>query len=292
VDDIDDRLSRLFESAAAQVRAPVEEILETSTALGRRRGRRQSFAMAAAVVGTIALTAGAVLGLQKYGTEGGDAHTVAAAVPTRTDAADRARASAQALHPPPSAADSTTGTSTTAAEASAAGAASGATAPRSGAALLTQLLAGYGTQVERSSPDTLALADVVGNDGHGDAETSIRVETLTPELLSQHVFTCTNFIGRDASQRPPGAPAPSCVESTTSDGRTEYVIVTADDAAGFYDYEVTLYVTDNLIVSLESGNGVALGATVDVTRDLPPLTLAQMEAIVADPAWPGYAAAP
>lgn len=67
---------------------------------------------------------------------------------------------------------------------------------------------------------------------------------------------------------------PSCTRTTTADGRPEYVTATGNDAAGFHDYSVTLFGTEDLVVSLEAGNGVPHADTIDVTRSAPPPSLA------------------
>ncbi|HEY3866755.1 MAG TPA: hypothetical protein VGM10_00315 [Actinocrinis sp.] len=72
---------------------------------------------------------------------------------------------------------------------------------------------------------------------------------------------------------------------STPDGQSEYLIVTGTDSAGFYDYQVNLFVTDNLVVSMTVGNGVPDGKSVDVTRAIPPLSQGQMRVIVGNSGW-------
>ena len=123
-------------------------------------------------------------------------------------------------------------------------------------------------------------ADAVYNDGHGAAQLSVSTSSRPSGV------TCANWLGGvDEGTRPAGATPVSCAEVTLPDGDHRLTVVTGVDGSGFYDYEVTLTRTDGTIVIAVVGNGVPEGATVDVTRAVPPLTLAQLQAIAADPAW-------
>jgi hypothetical protein len=63
-------------------------------------------------------------------------------------------------------------------------------------------------------------------------------------------------------------------------------VVTADDGYGYYDLEVTLTRRDGVTVTVTIGNGV-LGTKppVTVTRARPPLSVAQVDALVRSPLW-------
>jgi hypothetical protein len=288
-DDIEHRLSELFEDAAARLDPPIEEILRTSTALGRRRLRRRGIATTAAAVAVVGLTAGTVLGVTRVASPDPPDRFGTAAKPS-------APLEASPIPKPGNPTDNPTGTSPAGAPGTSPGtapASAASTVPRSGKALLQQLLAAYGGHTIGDAPNPFGLADIVDDDGHGDAEVSITVEKLNPAMLADHAFTCATFDAIDEADsvpRPAGVLPPKCTHTTTSAGRPEYLTVTSNDASGFYDYEVTLFVTDDLVVSLEAGNGVPHATTVDVTRASPPFTLAQMQAVVADPAWPDFVA--
>jgi hypothetical protein len=157
-----------------------------------------------------------------------------------------------------------------------------------GAPLLTQFVSVYGLHAVRQNSTSIGVADFIYDDGHGQSEIMVSVRAYTAVLKSSNAYTCINFNTTDAGPRPSGAPIPSCTTVTTIDGHVEYVVVTSDDGSGFYDYEVSLFTTNNMVVSLDAGNGVPQGANVDVTRAVPPLSLSDMQAIVADPAWLEY----
>jgi len=274
MDEIEHQLSELFEAASSRLVPPVEEILETSTALGRRLRRRRTAVTATAALGVVGIACGVAFGVNHLGI---DTHArVTAAEPQATDRA----ASASALPSTPSRTS-----------ASAAGTVVGAApnrSPQAGVPLLEQLLAAYPGRVDPVGSASIGVADVVYDDGHGAVEIIASVQNDTATMRSEGAFTCDDFIGIDEGRRPADAPAPSCTQKIVSGGRPETVIVTANDGAGFYDYEVSLFATDNLVISLTVGNGVPQGSTVDVTRTVPPLTLAEIEGIVADPGWLGY----
>jgi hypothetical protein len=289
VDDTENQLSTLFEQAAAQIEPPVEDIIRISMLLGRRRRARRTAWAVAAAIGAVGLTAGAVVSVPRLGIGSEPAGNAAAAQPS----ADR---SVRVLTPSatPSAgvpsSSSLAGTSATAVAPPSTGIvrSTPGSSTQSAAALLTQLVSGYGLHVVSQSSTPIGVADFVYDDGHGQSEVIASVETYSAQLKSENAFTCANFDSTDAKQRPAAAPAPSCTKVTAAGGHAEYVVVTADDGSGFYDYQVNLFPSDNVVVSLDAGNGVPQGATVDVTRTVPPLSLAEMEAIVADPAWLDY----
>ena len=279
MDDIENQLSTLFETAAAQFEPPVEEIVKVSTRLGRRRRARRNTAMVTAAVGVVGLTAGVAFSVQRFGIGSMPPTAVAASQPK----ADRSASAPATPHPSSSA-------NTTAAAPLTSGLvrSTPTSGPQVGAPLLAQLLSGYGLHAVRQNSTSIGVADVIYDDGHGQSEIIVSVRAYSAALKSWNAYTCANFSTADAAQRPAGAPAPSCTSVTTSGGHVEYVVVTADDGSGFYDYQVNLFTTNNMVVSLDVGNGVPQGATVNVTRAVPPLSLAEMQAIVADPAWLDY----
>jgi hypothetical protein len=311
VDDLEHQLPRLFESAAAQLEPPIEDIVTVSTRLGRKRRARRTAGMTAAAVGVVGITAGVVFGVQRFGfgsvpsgpvaadrPSTGQSTSESAAPRTSMPASPRTRMLASP-HP-----GSPVGTTTADASGSTAVAPLASelvhstptptltTTPDSGpqvaVSLLTHLVSAYGLHAVRQTSTTFGVADVVYDDGHGQSELIASVREYSADLKNSNAYTCTGFSAIDEAQRPSGAPAPSCTATTTADGHVEYLVVTGDDGAGFYDFRVDLFTADNMVVSLVAGNGVPQGATVDVTRAVPPLTLAEMQAIVADPAWLGY----
>ena len=280
VDDIENRLSELFETAAAHLEPPVEDIVRVSTHLGRKRRARRNTGMVAAAIGVVGLAAGVAFSVQRFGI---------GSVPSGDAAAGRPRAdqsaSVLAATPRPS---SPAGTTAAVPLASGLELSSPDSGPQVGTPLLTQLVSGYGLRAVRHNSTSIGVADVIYDDGHGQSEIMVSVRAYSAALRSWNAYTCADFSAADAVQRPSGAPAPSCMSVTTADGHVEYVMVTADDGSGFYDYEVNLFTADNTVVALDVGNGVPQGATVDVTRAVPPLSLAEMQDVVADPAWLEY----
>jgi hypothetical protein len=292
-DEIEYQLPQLFAQVAGHIEPPVEEILAASIARGRRSRRRRTAVSACAAFGVLGLTAGAVIGVQRIGIgtaahgrgpalAGGAAHRsgtasspTGSARPPTTDQPDAAAASARAH--------------ASALSVSSAPVTVLSTGPQSGTALLTRLLSGYGLHSAGDAPNgAVGVADLVYDDGHGRSEIIAWVQRYTSELARDHAFTCVNFIAADSGARPSGAPEPSCTQARTADGLSEYLVVTSDDAAGFYDYQVNLFTSDGLVVALDAGNGVPDGANVAVTRAAPPLSLAAMQAVVADPGWLAY----
>lgn len=294
MDDIENQLSELFEKAASRLEPPVEDIVRVSTHLGRKRRARRNAGTVAAAVGVVGLTAGVVFSVQHFGIGSVPSGTVAAGQPT----ADHSASIVATPHP------SSPATTTAASSTTPAGSATSAvplttlttglapstpqSGPQVGAPLLTQFVSMYGLHAVRQNSTSIGVADFIYDDGRGQSEIIASVQAYTATMKSWNAYTCVNFNATDAGPRPSGAPTPSCTTVTTIDGHTEYVVVTGVDGSGFYDYEVNLFTSNNMVVSLDAGNGVPQGATVDVTRALPPLTLSDMQAIVADPAWLSY----
>lgn len=291
MDDIENQLSELFETAASRLEPPVEDIVRVSTQLGRRRRARRNTATVAAAVGVVGLTAGVVFSVQHFGFGSVPSGTVAAGQPTADHSASIVAS------PRPGSPGSTTATRSTTQVSSTTSAVSRTTGlvpstpesgPQVGAPLLTQFVSVYGLHAVRQNSTSIGVADFIYDDGHGQSEIIASVRAYSAALKSWNAYTCVNFNTTDAGSRPSGAPIPSCTTVSTIDGHTEYVMVTGDDGSGFYDYEVNLFTTNNMVVSLDAGNGVPQGANVDVTRAVPPLSLSEMQAIVADPAWLEY----
>jgi hypothetical protein len=98
--------------------------------------------------------------------------------------------------------------------------------------------------------------------------------------------SCAGWLGgTNEGPRPASALPPGCTVENMPGGAKALVVVTGTDGSGFYDYEVTLFRTDGVLITVTTSNGLPLGATVDVTRPVPPLTIAQVETIAADPRW-------
>ena len=291
MDDIENQLPKLFETAASHLEPPIEDIVRVSTQLGRRRRARRNTGVVAAAVGVVGLAAGVAFGVQRF---------AIGSVPSGTTAAGQSTAdhSASVLATPrlsapdttTAASDASTASGTTAVvpQASTLVSSTPTSGPQVGKWLLSQLVSGYGLQTVRENDTSIGVADIIYNDGRGQSEIMASVRAYSAALKSSNAYTCTNFSTTDEAQRPSGVPTPSCTKLITTDGHIEYVMVTGNDGSGFYDYEVNLFTADNMVVSIDAGNGVPQGATVDVTRALPPLTLAEMQVMVADPAWLDY----
>lgn len=291
-DEIEHQLPQLFAQAADGIEPPVEEILAASIARGRRGRRRRTAVSACAAFGVLGLTAGAVIGVQRLGI-GDAAHGSGPALAggaARSGTASSPTGSAR----PPTAGQPASAAASARAHASALSVTSApvtivTTGAQSATALLSRLLAAYGLHAAGGAPNgAIGVADLVYDDGNGRAEIIASVQRYTAPLAHDQAFTCVNFNAADSAARPFGAPEPSCTQTRTADGLSEYLMVTSDDAAGFYDYEVNLFTAGGLVVALDAGNGVPDGAGVAVTRSAPPLSLAAMQAVVADPGWLAY----
>jgi len=159
--------------------------------------------------------------------------------------------------------------------------ASGATYGGSGLQLLESLLPTNG-RVTKAPGITDATAEIWYDDGHGVVDMAVTTSHTGMK-------TCAGWLGgTNEGPRQPGDLPPSCTFKTLPGGATETDVVTGVDGSGFYDIEVTLVRADGVIVEMNVDNGTVQGATVDVTRTVPPLTMAQVEAIVADPRWRLY----
>ncbi|WP_157436266.1 hypothetical protein [Actinospica robiniae] len=298
-DYIENQLPQFFEQAAAHLEPPVEEIVAASTVLGRRRRRRRTAGSACAAVGMIGLTAGLVIGMQRFGISGAPRGGAVAAGgesrgPSMTPATPPGTArppttgspvSVPSVSGSPASALSISAPSVSGPSVSSSTGSVTPSTPQSAPELLSRLLAAYGLHEVGPQVNPIGVADLVFDDGHGQSDIIASVVRYTPQLASDHAFTCVNFDPTDAGVRPSGAPKPSCTKTSSAGGQTEYVIVTTVDGSGFYDYEVNLFASNGLVVALDVGNGVPQGGTVDVTRALPPLSLDQMRAVVSDPGW-------
>jgi hypothetical protein len=280
--EFEDELTELFDHATATLRPPVDELLEQSSTRGRRlRRRRRTAGAALGTLGVAAVVCGTAVGVL-HGHSPTRSAQVALGASPRSPAAAPTGAVTLSANP----AKATTTPTATADGASSAP--SGQTSSASGSSgtdydLLKSLLPAGGS-LEPLPYDwggtVPGAADAVYNDGHGAVEISVSTTSRRSGV------TCANWIGgMDEGPRPAGATPVSCVEVTLPDGDRRLTFVTGTDGSGFYDYEVTLTRTDGTVVMATVGNGVPEGATVDVTRAVPPLTLAQLQAIAANPGW-------
>lgn len=285
--EFEDELTELFDHATATLRPPVDELLEQSSTRGRRlRRRRRTAKVALGTFGMTAVVCGTAFGVV-HGYS--PARSAPAALGASADASPRSSAAptgAATVTASASPAKATTTPTTPAKQTS--GTPAGQSSSPSGSGrtdydLLSSLLPAGGN-LEPMPYDwggtVPGAADAVYNDGHGAVELSVSTTSRPSDV------TCANWIGgTNEGTRPAGATPVSCAETTLPDGDRRLTVVTGVDGSGFYDYEVTLTRTDGTIVMAVVGNGVPEGATVDVTRAVPPLTIAQLQAIAADPGW-------
>jgi hypothetical protein len=290
--EFEDELTELFDHATATLRPPVEELLEQSSARGRRMQRRRRTAKAA--LGTFGITAvvcGTAVGvLHGYsparaatgdgmGSASPKASPATPALSAPPSASPTTRATAQPSPGTPSQTSSMAATATTTTGASQTSAAHGGTNYD-----LLQSLLPAGANLQPMPYDwggtVPGAADALYNDGHGTVMLSVSATS------AQVMTSCTGWLGgTNEGKRPVGATPVSCTSETMPDGDIETEVVTGVDANGYYDYEVTLARTDGTNVMAVVGNGIPEGATVDVTRAVPPLTLAQLQVLAADPGW-------
>ena len=297
--EFEDELTELFDHATATLHAPVDELLEHSSAEGRRLQRRRRTArVALGTFGVTAVVCGTAVGvLHGYGPARPATVALGAdkSASPRSSATPTGAATPSASPSSPSSPASTTSTTSTTATPTgspddASSTPSGQTSSgnpagsgRTNYDLLRSLLPA-GTSLEPMPYDwggtVPGAADAVYNDGHGAVELSVSA-TSTPSDV-----TCANWMGgTNEGTRPAGATPVSCSQQSFANGDKDLTLVTGVDGSGFYDYEVILAHADGTVVMAVVGNGVPEGATVDVTRAVPPLTIEQLQTIAADPGW-------
>lgn len=295
--EFEDELTELFDHATATLRPPVEELLEQSSAQGRRMQRRRRTAKAAlGTFGVTAVVCGTAVGVL-HGYSPGRAPTgdgmgtatspkASPASPTpgaspSTSPATTATASPSTGTPSQTSTTSSTATATLTGGAAQTSAAHGGTGTNYD---LLQSLLPAGANLQPMPYDwggtVPGAADALYNDGHGTVLLSVSTTTM------QVMTSCTGWQGgSNEGKRPVGATPVSCTSETLPGGDIETEVVTGVDGYGYYDYEVTLTRTDGTSVMAVVGNGIPEGATVDVTRAVPPLTLAQLQVLAVNPGW-------
>lgn len=262
--EFENELSGLFDSASAALRPPIEEILEHSSARGQTLRRRRRGAMGAVSALSVAAIAG--------GAAFGVTHLQSAS-PTPVMAAAGSSISSAPV------ADTQSAAATTAA--------TGGVTHATDYDLLKSLLpAGAGVKpVPHDWGDvTPGAAEAIYDDGHGRAQISVSAEKIAATPL-RPAFSCATWSGKNEGPRPAGATPPSCTTTHLADGDTLYSVVSGNDPHGYYDYEVQLKRTDGVTVIAWVADGLPEGTEVDVTRAVPPLTIAQLTALVETPGW-------
>lgn len=257
--DIEDRLAALMEDAAASPPLDPQEVLRAGRARGvllRRRQRTMRSAMA--VVAVVAVGTGLTEVMGGHG--GPSPGTMAAAAQSGTTTR------------PPGATPSSTPRKTM--------------KPESIETVLKGLIPqGNRLSMDPETPPQLQNNDLTvlrDDDGHGSVQVTVSV---TPAAEWHGSDDCSAGIANEG-KRPPGALPTSCANTTLADGDRLMSAVTGVDEAGFYDAQVRDTRTDWLMVDISFANGyTGMNPPVTVTRAVPPLSLAQITAIVTSPAW-------
>jgi hypothetical protein len=289
MDDLENQLTDMFGAAASGVTPPLEEILDASTKQGRVLRRRRTAGIAAATAGLVGLSAGVGLGVYQLGFH--NARPDAAAAGNSSTPTPGPRSPTPTV-PPHSVTPTAASTPTTQTTPSASGSLPGAyltsaptEAAQSGLGLLESILAQYRGSVVPVTQKPLGVAEVNYDDGGGASQIVVWVVTNVQTPASGG-FDCGNFHTSDAGPRPSGAPAASCTQVTTADGLPEFLLVSGTSYdTGFYEYQVIRFVSADEWVSMDVGNGVFDDGPIDVTRAVPPLSLEQMQTVVANPGW-------
>ena len=250
--DNEDQLADMFTAAAADLCPPITEMLEYSLVAGARRRRRRKAGVLVSGTGALAAAVAVALVLSRPGI--GAVHIPAAGGPE------------------PSAADSANG---------------GPTSAANDFRILSSLLTGGSVAQAQGGPVPGADITVDYDDGHGAADVEVvhrLYSTGVPEASSAE--SCAGWAaGFDAGHRPVGAPPSGCAVATLPGGTKQIEIVTSVDHNGIYDEELELFRIDGVEVVVTEANGVVGGGTSVATRDVPPLSFAQLTTIAADSRW-------
>ena len=274
----DQQLMELFDAATNDLRPPIEEIYQQSVSRGKRLRRRRDARVLLGTASVLAVSVGAVLTLPHLGS------TAMVTAAASTSPSEQATASAGATATSSAVPTASVSTAPTL------GATEAATAPASlvplttktGTQILESLLPA-GSRIVGPMPDPYTLVDVEYTDGHGTSELTVGTQSVA---TFRGLTTCAGWLGGTNEGTPPaGALKPTCSVENLPGGATEIIVITGVDTYGFYDIETTLVPTTGFTVTVTTSNGLPLGATVDVTRAVPPLSVAQTQAIAADPQW-------
>jgi hypothetical protein len=278
--DIEDYLGDLLERGAGEslARVDVDAVLRGGEHLGRRLRRRRRNRMvmgaAAAVVAVGVGTAAAIDHVEDTGHE-----ELAATRPTLS--------ATPAPTPTPSTASAATEAATAAPVSTPTSLALAQANGQKAVAMIEQLLP-TGDTVTLNTYSLAGFASKGGsamliNDGRGDVGTAtIWVGAGSPTAVCTAQSTSADT-GKNLLL---GGLTPGCSVVNLAGGGSEVNTVTAPDAKGYYEIVVNVVRKDGYTVSFTVGNGVVGGPTAEtVSQPLPPLTIAQADAVAQSTDW-------
>lgn len=276
----EDRLSEMMDAATRALAPPIELILAEGERLGRRRRRRRRAAVAISTVAVVLIGGvGAAAGLRLSHMNHEDD---VAAAPVAHRSSHTPISSAPASPSPSSIAESPPPSPT-------------ATAPGTSLAPITSQAAAQ--ILKRYQPDWIygsydpvnnartSLLDTDVNDGKGLARVFVGIGTAKASGMDPADCSLQKPLLEGGGTRPAGAPPSSCDVKQFPNGDQVMQEVLKADTYGEYQYRIIAYRADGIAVEITASNGDWISPATEVTRAVPPLSVAEWTAIALDRAW-------
>lgn len=287
----EDRLSELMDAATCALDPPISAILAEGERLGRSRRRRRRAAVATGTATVVLLAgAGVAVGLRVMHTTQYDADDAVPAVhrlsraPTGPGAESGPEAAAS-----PNSAGADASSAPEFATPSPTPTASEALVPINSAAafyiLKTRVPADwkYGTYELSTSNTSLLTVDV--NDGSGLARIFVAIATTANSGMDPVDCSLQTPLLEGGGKRPTGALPASCAVQHYPDGDQVMAEVLKADPYGEYQYRIIANRADGVALEITAANGDWGNPATEVTRAVPPLTVAAWTQIALDPLW-------
>ena len=282
----EDRLSEMMDAATRALAPPVESILAEGERLGRRRRRRRRAAVATGTAAVVLLAGvGTAAGL-RFARADRDDNVGAATVVHHASRAPTTPSAVTSAGPTPS-------------FSSLVGAPTPSVTPPRGASLqlinsqaAVEILKQDGAAVwkfgsyDPTNTSPTLLLNVIVDDGGGSARISVAIGTVKYSGMPSADCKLQAQLLQKSGNNPVGGPQPkSCDVKNYPNGDTVMQQVFEQADIKFDEYQVTAYRADGVAVEIVAANGDGNVYPTEVTRALPPLTVAQWTAIALDRAW-------
>ena len=279
----EDRLSELMDAATRALAPPIDTILVEGERLGRRHRRRRRTAVATGTAAVVLLVgAGAAVGLRLTGTNHED-DAAASTVVHRPSRPSRAPTRSGSASPSATADMTPTPTPT-------AGTYTLTLVPITSKAAVDILIKKLGSSwtygpFNPANNAGTSLLDFDVNDGKGLARVFVGIAPVGKSGMDPIDCSLQGPLLKGGGTRPSGAPPASCNVQHYPNGDLAMQEVLKADAYGEYQYRIIANRADGVAVEITASNGDWSKAATEVTRVLPPLSVAQWTAIALDPAW-------